>query len=270
MAIELAIIGAGVMAEAITRGIVSKGIFKPEQIAAADPAAPRRQIFESQLKIKTFEQAADAVGQARIVLLCVKPYQMQQVLTEIAPSMSPQTLLISIAAGISSGFIATTLGRGERWRVVRAMPNTPILVGCGMVAIAAGENAGDTDLAAARKIFESGAKVIELSEDKIDAVTAVSGSGPAYFFFLTEQMIQAGIEMGLSPGDARTLAVQTAAGAARIMSQSEDSPADQRRLVTTPNGTTHAAISHMENQNWPAITRDALKAAQRRSGELGK
>ncbi|MGD0389012.1 MAG: pyrroline-5-carboxylate reductase [Tepidisphaeraceae bacterium] len=267
---ELAIIGAGVMAEAIARGIVSAGTLKPAQIVAADLSPERRELFNSTLHINAVENGAQAAAGARIVLLSVKPYQMEEVLRGLSPAMEEQSLVISIAAGISSAFIEKTLGRGKRWRVVRAMPNMPMLAGCGMVAIAPGANAGKDDLAAARKLFESGAKVLELGEEKIDAVTAISGSGPAYFFFLAEQMIQAGIEMGLSAEEARTLAIQTAAGAAKIMSGSDDSPASQRRLVTTPNGTTHAAISQMEKENWPRITIDAMKAAQRRSREMGK
>jgi pyrroline-5-carboxylate reductase len=267
---DLAIIGAGIMAEAIARGIVSAGTLQPAQIVAADVSPQRRDLFHSKLHINAVETAAQAVAGARIILLSVKPYQMEAVLRDLSPAMEEPSLVISIAAGISSAFIEKTLGRGKRWRVVRAMPNTPMLVGCGMVAIAPGVNAGKDDLAAARKLFESGGKVLELGEEKIDAVTAISGSGPAYFFFLAEQMIQAGIEMGLSAEEARTLAIQTAAGAAKIMSGSDDSPASQRQLVTTPNGTTHAAISHMEQQNWPRITIDAMKAAQRRSREMGK
>jgi pyrroline-5-carboxylate reductase len=270
MAFELAIVGAGVMAEAIARGIISSGTIKPSDMIAAEISPQRRELFQNQLHIQTVESADRAAGAAKVLLLCVKPYQVEQVLRELSPAMNEKTLVISIAAGISSSFIAKTLGGDKRWRVVRAMPNTPMLVSCGMVAIAPGTNANKDDLATARKIFESSAKVVEVSEDKMDAVTAVSGSGPAYFFFLTEQMIQAGIEMGLSPDEARTLAIQTAAGAAKIMSGSEDSPADQRRLVTTPNGTTHAAISHMEKENWPQITRDALKTAKKRSSEMGK
>jgi pyrroline-5-carboxylate reductase len=269
MATELAIIGAGVMAEAIARGIVSGKKLKPAQMIAADVSGQRRELFLSELGIAAVEKSAEAVKAARIVLLCVKPYQMQEVLGQIAGNLGSETLLISIAAGISTAFIEKALG-GKPRRVVRAMPNTPMLVGAGMVAIAAGPSAKAEDLTTARGLFESSAKVIEVTEEKIDAVTAVSGSGPAYFFFLTEQMIAAGIQMGLSAEEARTLAIQTAVGAAKIMGASDDSPAEQRRLVTTPNGTTHAAITHMESQKWPEITVEALKAAQRRSRELGK
>jgi pyrroline-5-carboxylate reductase len=270
MAHELAIIGAGVMAEAIARGILSASTLKPDQMIAADVSSQRREFFQSKLGIAAVEQNVKAAAGAKIVLLSVKPFQMESVLKDLSGVMDEKSLVISIAAGISTTFIEKTLGNGKRWRVIRAMPNTPMLVGCGMVAVAPGAHATRDDLARAKKLFESSAKVIETTEDKIDAVTAVSGSGPAYFFFLTEQMIQAGIDLGLSPDEARTLAIQTAAGAAKMMTQSADSPADHRRRVTTPNGTTHAAISHMESRDWPKITIEALKAAAKRSAEMGK
>ena len=267
---RLAIIGAGVMAEAIARGILSASTLKPDQMIAADVSPQRREFFQSKLGIAAVDQNAKAAAGAAIILLSVKPFQMESVLKDLASVIDEKTLLISIAAGISTSFIEKTLGTGKHWRVIRAMPNTPMLVGSGMVAVAPGAHATRDDLARAKQLFESNAKVIETTENKIDAVTAVSGSGPAYFFFLTEQMIQAGIDLGLTPGEARTLAIQTAAGAAKMMSESSDSPADHRRRVTTPNGTTHAAITHMESRDWPQITIDALKAAAKRSAEMGK
>jgi pyrroline-5-carboxylate reductase len=258
------------MAEAIARGIISAGAIKPGAMVAVEISPQRRELFESQLKIRTVSAGDPAVSGAKILLLCVKPYQMEQALGELSKGANEKTLIVSIAAGTSTAFIEKSLGSEKRWRVIRAMPNTPMLAGCGMVAIAAGKNATGDDLALARKLFETSAKVIEVDEKKMDAVTAVSGSGPAYFFFLTEQIIAAGIEMGLTEEEAKTLAIQTAAGAAKMMSLSNDSPADQRKLVTTPNGTTHAAITSMENANWPRITQDALKAAKQRSAELGK
>jgi pyrroline-5-carboxylate reductase len=267
---ELAIIGAGVMAEAIVRGIISAKTIAPEKMTAADVSPQRREFFETQLQIRAVENAADAVAGAKMVLLSVKPYQMEEVLQTIAPKLSVSALLISIAAGTGSAFIERTLGAGKRCRVIRAMPNTPMLIGAGMVAIAAGSGATKEDLATTRKLFNSAAKVIEVTEDKMDAVTAVSGSGPAYFFFLVEQMIAAGVELGLTEDESRTLAVQTAVGAGKMMSESLDSAGELRRKVTTPNGTTHAAISHMEKNLWPEATREALKKAAARSKELGK
>jgi pyrroline-5-carboxylate reductase len=150
------------------------------------------------------------------------------------------------------------------------MPNTPMLVGEGMVAVSRGANATADDVDAARRIFASAATVIELPEDKIDTVTALSGSGPAYFFYLVEQMIQAGIDLGLTPEQAHQLATRTALGAAKMLATSPDSPQELRRKVTSPGGTTHAAIAHMESQGvGPAII-EAIKAAERRGKELGK
>jgi pyrroline-5-carboxylate reductase len=270
MAYELGIIGAGLMAEAIARGVIQSGFLRANQMIAADVSAERRELFSSSLRIGCVEDNAQAAAQSKNILLSVKPYQMEAALAGIGAVLPAESLVISIAAGIGSKFIETHLGSSKQWRVVRAMPNTPMLVGAGMVAIAAGSHATADDLTQARKIFESAARVVEVSEDKMDAVTAISGSGPAYFFFLVEQMIRAGVEMGLSADESRTLAIQTAVGAAKMMGQSTDSPAEHRRRVTTPNGTTHAAISHMEASGWPNITVEALKAAARRSRELGK
>jgi pyrroline-5-carboxylate reductase len=269
MSHELAIIGAGVMAEAIARGIISGGVLRPDQMIAADVSEARRKFFTDELRITAVPAAERAADGAATVLLCVKPHQVEFVLQAIAPAIQERTLLISIAAGIGSAFIEKALDQEKRWRVIRSMPNTPMLVGQGMVAIAPGANATQADLDLARRLFESCAKVIQTTEDKIDAVTALSGSGPAYFFFLTEQMIQAGIVLGLEPDEAKTLAIQTALGAAKMMADSPD-PAAHRRRVTTPNGTTHAAISHLESQNWPQVTVEAIKSAARRSRELGK
>ncbi len=270
MSHELAIIGAGIMAEAITRGVLGAGVLRAEQVIAADISAERRAMFQSELGIHAVEDGATAAKDARIVLLSVKPYQMESVLAKLGGAMREDALVVSVAPGISTASIRNHLGHGKAWRVIRTMPNTPMLVGAGMVAIAPGPGVTAQDLEAITRIFQSSAKVIQTSEEKMDAVTAVSGSGPAYFFFLTEQMIHAGIELGLTAEEARALAIQTAVGAAKMMEKSTDHPAEHRRRVTTPNGTTHAAITHMESNQWPQITVDALKAAARRSKELGK
>jgi pyrroline-5-carboxylate reductase len=269
MTYEMGIIGAGQMAEAIVRGLLQSGLYAPQQLIAADVAEPRRLLFSEQLKIKVASDNAEAARSAGILLLSVKPYQLRDVLPAIGAVLSPDTLMISIAAGVRSGSIETFLGQSKPWRIVRAMPNTPMLVGEGMVAIAPGAHATQDDLATARKIFAASADVIDVTEDQIDAVTAVSGSGPAYFFYFVEQMIDAGIEMGLSAEQAHRLASKTALGAAKMLLTSADSPQELRRKVTTPNGTTHAAISHMEGAGMGETIRQAMKAAQRRSKELG-
>jgi pyrroline-5-carboxylate reductase len=144
-----------------------------------------------------------------------------------------------------------------------------MLVGEGMVALARGAHATAADVAAARSLFESAASVIEVPEDQIDAVTALSGSGPAYFFFLVEHMVRAGVELGLSPEHAHQLATKTALGSAKMLTTSSDTPQELRRKVTSPGGTTHAAITHMESKEMPQTIVDALKAAHRRGRELG-
>jgi pyrroline-5-carboxylate reductase len=275
MPYALGIIGAGNMAEAIVRGIIAKQVLRPSEMIAADTAAVRRDLFANALHVKSVEDNATVAGDADTILLSVKPQHMAAALAAIAPVMSPRTLIISIAAGISSAFIEKHLGGGggggggQQWRVIRTMPNTPMLVGEGMVAMSAGAHATADDLAAARRLFEAAADVIEVDEDKMDAVTAVSGSGPAYFFFLVEQMIRAAEELGMPPEQARQLATKTAAGAAKMLVTSADSPEILRRKVTSPGGTTEAAITHMTNEKWPQITVDAIKAAQRRGRELG-
>jgi pyrroline-5-carboxylate reductase len=269
MTYELAILGAGNMAEAIARGVIATKLLTAAQIIASDPMQPRRDLFTQQLHIKSTTDNAEAAKQAKVLLLSTKPYQLKEALSPVGAVASEQTLVISIAAGITTQAIAAALGANKKWRVIRAMPNTPMLVGEGAVGIAKGADATDADLATARKIFESAADVVEVPEDKIDAVTALSGSGPAYFYYLVEAMIQAGVQLGLSEADAKKLAVKTCLGSGKLLATSSDSPAELRRKVTTPGGTTHAAISHMESQNLAAIVIDALKAAERRGKELG-
>ncbi len=257
------------MAEAIVRGVIRARLFQPTQIIAADVSAPRRELFKNDLNVLAVEDNIDVARKSRVLLLSVKPQQMALALARLGEVTDPRTLIISIAAGISSAFIEKHLASGKTWRVIRTMPNTPMLVGEGMVGLAAGQHATADDLAAARKIFESAAVVIEVAEDKIDAVTAMSGSGPAYFFYLVEQMIRAGTELGLTPEHSRLLASRTASGAAKMLATSTDTPEELRRKVTSPGGTTHAAISHMESQHVGESIIAAIKAAERRGKELG-
>jgi pyrroline-5-carboxylate reductase len=265
---ELGIIGAGNMAEAIARGVTRAGLFDPAQIIAADVSPERRELFSNQLNIRAVESNADAARDARTLLLSVKPQQMEAALAALGGALRPDVLVISIAAGTTTAFIERHLGGRGGWRVVRAMPNTPMLVGDGMTALAAGANATPDDLRHARRIFESAGAVIEVAEDLIDAVTAVSGSGPAYFFYLAEHMIEAAVRMGLSPDDARLLVTRTARGASKMMAESRDIPQELRRKVTSPGGTTEAAIRHMESRQLPDVVKEAIFNAERRGKEL--
>jgi pyrroline-5-carboxylate reductase len=269
---QLGIIGAGNMAEAIVRGVLGAKLLAPGQMIAADPSAARRQLFADALKVSAQEDALEFAGDCQAVLLSVKPQQMAEVLGALGIRLRPTTLIISIAAGISTGYIAEQLGNRAQggWRIIRAMPNTPMLVGQGMVALARGQHATSDDLDRARQFFAAAATVIEVDESLMNAVTAVSGSGPAYVFFLAEQMIRAGEELGLTPEQSRILSEQTILGAARMLSGSADSPQTLRQKVTSPGGTTAAAISLMQSRQWDQTTVSAIQAAAHRAGELGK
>ncbi|HEX8343063.1 MAG TPA: pyrroline-5-carboxylate reductase [Tepidisphaeraceae bacterium] len=265
---DLAFIGAGNMAEAIARGLLSSGAMTADRLIAADVAEPRRKFFAEQLKITAVEQPADAAREAKAIILAVKPQQMPSVLAELGAAISEKTLVVSIAAGVTTRQIEIGLGLGRQWKVVRTMPNTPMLVGQGAVAIAPGAFATKADVTAAKTFFTPAAEVIEVGEDKLDAVTALSGSGPAYVFYLTEHMIAAGIEMGLTAEHAALLARQTVMGAATMAKSSANSPQELRRKVTSPNGTTQAAIESLDAAGVGPAVRAAIGAAAKRSVEL--
>jgi pyrroline-5-carboxylate reductase len=268
MSYELGIIGAGNMAEAIARGVIRAGLFRADQLVAADVSPQRRELFARDIGVRSVESNEEAARAARMLLLSVKPQQMAQALAGIGAVLAPDALVISIAAGITTSFIEQHLGAGRSWRVVRTMPNTPMLVGEGMTALAPGAHATAADLAAARRIFESAGAVIEVREEMLDAVTALSGSGPAYVFYLAENMIAAGIEMGFPPDQARLLATRTIAGAAKMLATSPEPPQELRRKVTSPGGTTQAAITHLEGASVGPALVQAIRAAERRGREL--
>ncbi len=246
-------------------GACCAGVLRDDQLITSDVSPQRRELF-AQLGVRAVESNVEAAGDARMVLLSVKPQQMAQVLGDIAPRLHADALVISIAAGISTKFIEKHLG--ER-RTIRTMPNTPMLLGEGMVAMAPGRLATGQDMQAARRIFEASATVLEVGEDKMDAVTAVSGSGPAYFFFLVEQLIAAGVDLGLTGEQAHTLATRTALGAAKMMSSLGEPPQELRRRVTSKGGTTQAAIETMEARGVPQAIVERGKASGAASRELG-
>jgi len=266
-------IGAGNMAEAIARGLLRTAMYQPADISATDPSPERQRLFADDLGIACVSGCTGAAG-ADIVILAVKPFIMGDALAQIKQSVRPGTLLISIAAGISCGFIeqAVASPANPTPRLIRVMPNTPMLVGKGMSALCRGSAATEHDVITAERMFAAGGKTVRVTEDLIDAVTAVSGSGPAYFFYMTEVLAQAGVKAGLTEAQAGLLARQTVIGSAALLEQSPDSPAELRRKVTTPNGTTQAAIEALQGGagNFAELVGQAVQAAARRSRELGK
>lgn len=267
-AIRLAFLGAGNMAEAIARGILRGGVLSAAEMLAADPQEQRRRLFREDLGIEAASDNTKAVEAAPTVIVAVKPQQFDAALGPVAGRFGPAKLAISICAGISTRRIEQTLAPGTR--VVRAMPNTPMLVGSGMTAICAGRTATNDDLATAERLLGAAGQVIRVPEDLMDAVTAVSGSGPAYFFYLTELLASAGAEVGLPADQAALLAKATFEGAARLLAGSGEDPAALRRKVTSPGGTTAAAIATFDALGMRKIVAQAVRAARDRSRQLGK
>lgn len=267
----LGFIGAGNMAEAIARGVLRAGIYQAGELLAADPSAERRRMFSGELGIRAEVDSGIVAANSNVVLLAVKPQMMTAALEQIGPRLAPDTLIITIAAAITAGFIERAVG-GEKHptRVVRVMPNTPMLVGAGMTALAKGRHATEEDLALAERIFGAGSRTVRTTEDKIDIVTALSGSGPAYVFYLVEAMAAGGVKLGLSEADATLMARQTIIGAARLLEESKDAPGELRRKVTSPGGTTQAAIAAFEAGHFFELTAQAMAAAEKRAKELSK
>jgi pyrroline-5-carboxylate reductase len=252
-------IGAGNMAEALCRGLLSAKIVRPERIVASDISEPRRRLFASELGVKAVGDNVLVAREAEVVVLAVKPQHMDGVLAEIGPWLGPEKLVLSIAAGVKLARIESRAKAG--CRVVRAMPNAPVLVGKGVAAVCRGTKATAEDLETASRLLRCAAEVVTVEESAMDAVTALSGSGPAYCFYLVEAMIEAAVAEGLSRSLAEKLAAQTLLGAGQLLVQSGASPAELRAKVTSPGGTTEAAIRAMEQ----AGVREGLIAAVRRA-----
>ena len=256
------------MGEALISGLLRSGHWKPSQIIACD--IRHDQLVQLQLRSKVQASADNrwAVREADIVLLAVKPQHMKHLLEEVGPVIRQEQLVLSIAAGITTSFIEKFLAKNVP--VVRVMPNTPALVGLGMAGIARGRYAKEPHERAARAIMETVGAALAVPERDMDAVTAVSGSGPAYVFYVAEAMKDAGVKLGLSPHVADTLVRQTIRGAGTLLAQSHEEAHTLRERVTSPGGTTEAALKVMEGSKVRATFFKALKRAKERSKELSE
>lgn len=263
MPCTLAIIGGGNMGSAIVRGAVEHGVLQASEILIVEIDPDRRESL-AQLGCTVTDDAGRATD-CEQMLLAVKPQSFPQ-LARALPALENSKVVISIMAGRSSASIRSSLGGNAR--VVRVMPNTPCQLGEGMSAIALGEGASAGDESLARSLFESLGKCIIVDEHQMDAVTAVSGSGPAYVFLLAEAMEQAAVKVGLSMHDARVLVSQTILGAAKLLSESEKTADDLRQHVTSPGGTTAAALEVLFERELPEIVSLAITAARDRGREL--
>jgi pyrroline-5-carboxylate reductase len=266
--IELGFLGAGNMAEAIARGLLRAKLLAPDTMIAADPDPARRRLFQEDLGILAVEANEEVVEQAPVILVAVKPQQFDKAVSPIGSLFGPETLLVSICAGVSTRHIEDITATGTR--VVRAMPNTPMVVGRGIATVCAGAKATEDDLAAAERLLGAAAEVLRIPEELMDAVTAVSGSGPAYFFYLAELLAEAGTAVGLAEADARRLARVTFEGAACLLAESGEEPEALRAKVTSPGGTTEAALRTFDALGFRKTVAEAVKAARDRGRELGR
>ena len=263
---KIAIIGAGQMAEALLAGLLSSQVCDPASLWATDVSRERCDLVKRRFGIKTGSANREAASWAEVVLLAVKPQFLEEVLTEIAPVLAGR-LVISIAAGVSLRRLAELAS--SEVRLVRVMPNAPVLVREGMSALAFGPGVTEEDSRLVRSLFEAVGRVVAVGESLMDAVTGLSGSGPAYVFMAIEALADGGVKMGLPRRTAELLAAQTVLGAARMVLETGEHPARLKDQVASPGGTTIAGLHELESGGLRASLMAAVEAAAKRSKELG-
>jgi pyrroline-5-carboxylate reductase len=264
---KIAFLGAGAMGEALMRGLIDAETVAASDIIAYDVAASRQELLRESLGVGTASIPADAVRDAQVVLLAVKPQMIAAALEPLRSNLTPEQTVISIAAGISTGIIEACLDNAVP--VVRVMPNTPALVGAAASAICGGKYASEEHLALALHLFSAVGLAVQTDEKLMDAVTGLSGSGPAYVYLFIEALSDGGVKMGLPRSVATQLAAQTVAGAARMVLETGMHPGALKDQVTSPGGTTIAALHALENGAFRGTVMDAVEASAERSRELG-
>jgi pyrroline-5-carboxylate reductase len=264
---RIAFIGGGNMAESLLTGLLGNGLTTAACITVSDPLVPRRVMLGERFGVAVHADNQTTAREADIIVLCVEPQVLDAVLEELAPSISAQPLVISVAAGYSLARMQVHLKTVTR--LVRAMPNTPSMIGEGMTAVSIAPTLSSDDQDKARFLFESVGKVVVVEERLMDAVTGLSGSGPAYVFAMIEALADGGVLMGLPRATAQFLAAQTLAGAARMVLEQREHPAVLKDRVASPGGTTITGLSHLEEGRLRATLMSAVAAAAQRSHELG-
>jgi len=261
---QVGLIGVGVMGEALISGLVSSR-FPKAQIVFTEKRADRAREISSKYGAREVN-LAELARSSDVILLVVKPQDLEQLLTSIEADLNKSATLVSFAAGKTTDFVSKIVG--PNISIIRVMPNTPTLIGLGMAAISLGKGVNAEQAKFVSEFLATCGKVISIEEDLQDAVTALSGSGPAYFFTFVEEMIKSGISLGLSNDQATTLAIQTMVGSAAMLEQSGKSATTLRENVTSPNGTTAAALQVFSEANLGEIVSKAMTAARDRSQEL--
>jgi len=259
-------LGGGNMAEALIRGLVK--VIPPDRIIVSGPRTERAGELHQRYGIRTTTDNSELVNAAQVVILAVKPQICDRVLLEVGRKMPSDTLVVSVAAGITIRAIEARLSGGVK--VIRAMPNTPALVQCGATAIAPGAHANDSDLALAKGIFDVVGITVMLDESQLDAVTGLSGSGPAYVFLILEAFADAGVKVGMSRRNAQRLAAQTLMGSARMLLETDEHPGRLKDMVTSPGGTAIAGLHTLEAGGLRTTIINAVESATERARELGR
>jgi pyrroline-5-carboxylate reductase len=263
---QVAIVGAGVMGETLLSGLIRAGR-RVDDLLVGEKRRDRAHELQERYGVSVVSNG-EAAEKAGTVVLVVKPQDMGDLLEELAPVLHPGQLVVSLAAGITTGFIEKRLPEGIA--VVRVMPNTPAMVDEGMAAISRGSHCDESHLVEAESLMASVGRVVRVPEKQQDAVTAISGSGPAYLFYVVEAMIEAGVLLGLPRATASELVVQTMVGSAKLLRETGEHPVVLRERVTSPAGTTAAAIRELEDHKVRAAFLTALEAARDRSRELAE
>ena len=261
-------VGGGNMAEALIRGLVRGGHVPAERVHVSGPRGERMEQLRAAYGVRATGDNREVARQSQILVLSVKPQILDRVLLEISDAVAPGTLVISLAAGVSTAAIERRLPSGAR--VIRSMPNTPAVVGAGATAIAAGAHAETSDLDLARFVFDAVGITVVLDETQIDAVTGLSGSGPAYIFLILEALADAGVKVGLSRRTAQKLAAQTVMGSAKLLLDTDGHPGQLKDMVTSPGGTAIVGLHTLEEGGLRTTLINAVEAATLRSRELGR
>lgn len=266
---KICFVGAGAMAEAILCGLLNKKIVKPGQISVTNQDDRFRldELVYNFGVVANAEQKSTSIKEADILILAMKPKDVGTALEEIRTLTNPNQLVISVIAGISTSYISSILGHNAP--VIRTMPNTSAIVGLSGTGVCAGQSAKEEHIALAKKIFESIGIVVITEENNLDAITGVSGSGPAYVYYLVESMIKGATDVGLEQEQARNLIIQTVIGAATMLKETKEDPAYLREKVTSPNGTTQAGLDVLRQYDFEEAIRACIRQATKRSNELG-
>ena len=269
---KIGFIGGGNMAEAMIKGLLSASFIEAKNVFVSEPSEAKRDTLHAEYKIKVSADNRELVKKCDILILAVKPQILQEVLVDIRSLVDSDKLVISIAAGVPISIIDDALrgDKNKKFSIVRTMPNTPALVQEGVTAIASGEHVRKIDVKIAHRIFEAVGRTVDVEEDQLDAVTGLSGSGPAYIFMLIEALSDAGVKMGLSREVANTLTIQTVLGSAKLARESGKHPGELKDMVTSPAGTTISGLHALEEGSFHTTLMNAVEDATLRSRELGQ